>query len=133
ALAPRIDAFLEEVNLARDAQRMAREYSRGMKQRLAVAGAFLCDPDLVLLDEPTAGLDPQERVFFRELLARHGRDRIVVLSTHIVPDIERCCSTLGVLLDGSVAFEGTPGELADRARGATWETSPSEEQVTAWG
>lgn len=121
ALRPRMMELLERVNLLQAAKREAATYSQGMKQRLGAAAAFLCQPRLVLLDEPTAGLDPEERVFFRELLAEQARGRIVILSTHIVGDVERCCDALAVLDGGRVVYQGSPRELAALAQGRTWE------------
>ncbi len=126
-LSARIRELLERVHLGEAANRDAARYSRGMKQRLAAAAAFLCDPPLVLLDEPTSGLDPEERVFFRELLADFSRDRIVILSTHIVPDVERCCDRLAVIQSGRLCFQGSPSELVRRAEGRVWELPASDE------
>jgi len=101
-----------------------------MKQRLAVAGAFLCSPDLVLLDEPTSGLDPVERALFRDLLAEQGVGRVVILSTHIVTDIERCCDVVVVINRGRVLFDGPPQSLVARAQGKVWEIEASEARVS---
>lgn len=120
-LKPRIDSLLERVNIHWAANRDASRYSRGMKQRLGFALSVLHDPRLLLLDEPTAGLDPEERVFFRDLLADIGQNRVVILSTHIVADIERCCSRIGVLDRGRAVFVGTMAELVNNARGRIWE------------
>lgn len=129
---PRAMELLELVHLEKDARRPAHTFSRGMKQRLGVAAAFLTDPRLVLLDEPTSGLDPKERVFFRELLSELSPGRTVILSTHIVPDIERCCERLLVLARGEVMFAGAPEELVRRAEGRVWEANASEEQIDTW-
>lgn len=131
ALRPRMDELLERVGLADAARRRARDFSRGMKQRLTAAAAFLCHPRLVLLDEPTAGLDPRERVLFRELVTDLSADTVTILSTHIVPDIERCCDHLAVLARGRVLFCGPAAELAARAAGRTWDAPVATEAIAA--
>ncbi|MCB2155180.1 ATP-binding cassette domain-containing protein [bacterium] len=128
----RIAEFLERVNLTHAAKRAATGYSRGMKQRLAIAAALVTDPPLVLLDEPTSGLDPRERVFFRELLASVSSGRTVILSTHIVNDVERCCGQIGVLADGRILFTGAPQELIRGVEGRVWETTLPADQIDEW-
>jgi ABC-type multidrug transport system ATPase subunit len=120
-LRTRIDDMLHRVNLSDAAHRSAAEYSRGMKQRLGLAMALMHRPRLLLLDEPTAGLDPVERVVFRDLLAEYSSDCIVLLSTHIVTDIERLCSRVAVLHQGSLLEVSSPAAIAQRAKGMVWE------------
>ncbi|MDX2175999.1 MAG: ATP-binding cassette domain-containing protein [Candidatus Sumerlaeia bacterium] len=132
AMRPRIEALLERVNLVDAARRDAASYSRGMKQRLGVALALLHDPQLLLMDEPTAGLDPEERVFFRDLLAELAPGRVTILSTHIVGDVERTCARLGVIAKGRVLFTGTPAELTARVRGKVWALPVGREALAAW-
>lgn len=131
-LKARIDTLLERVNLAWAANRDASGYSRGMKQRLAIAMALLADPPLLLLDEPTAGLDPEERVFFRELLAESAKGRVVILSSHIVSDIERCCSSVGVIVKGRVLYEGTPSSLTRSVGQRVWEMPLAAADIDPW-
>jgi ABC-2 type transport system ATP-binding protein len=123
-----VEALLEQVNLTGDARRRVGGYSGGMKQRLGIAQALLGNPALLVVDEPTAGLDPEERIRFRNLLARLSGERTVLLSTHIVADIEAACTRLAVLDKGRLVFLGTPQELTARARGRVWhlEVDPAE-------
>ncbi len=116
-----VERVLEQVNLTKDAKRRVGGYSGGMKQRLGIAQALLGDPQLLVVDEPTAGLDPEERIRFRNLLARISGQRVVILSTHIVADIEASCTQVAVLNRGQVAFDGMPDELIARAQGKVWE------------
>jgi ABC-type multidrug transport system ATPase subunit len=116
-----IEQVLEQVNLTKDAKRRVGGYSGGMKQRLGIAQALLGDPALLVVDEPTAGLDPEERIRFRNLLARLAGQRTVILSTHIVADIESSCNQVAVLKHGRLVFNGTPVELVSRAKGKVWE------------
>lgn len=109
------DALLEKVNLSDAAKKKIRTYSGGMKQRLGIAQALLNDPKLIVLDEPTAGLDPKERVHFRNMIAELGKDSIVLLSTHIVSDVEHIADRILMMKDGQIIWDGTkadvPGEL----------------------
>jgi ABC-type multidrug transport system ATPase subunit len=120
-LRDRLDQYLDRLNLTNAIDRDAASYSRGMKQRLGFLAAVLHEPRLLLLDEPTAGLDPVERVFFRDLLAEGAAGRVAILSTHIVGDIEKCCHRIAVLDRGRLLYTGTPGALTARAVGRTWE------------
>ena len=116
-----VAAALEAVNLANEAQRRVGTFSGGMKQRLGIAQALLGDPALIVVDEPTAGLDPEERIRFRNVLASLAHQRTILLSTHIVADIEGSCSGVAVLNHGRVVFSGGVDDLANLARGQVWQ------------
>ncbi|MEU2974357.1 ATP-binding cassette domain-containing protein [Nocardiopsis alba] len=110
-----------------------RRLSGGMRQRLGLATALLGDPRLLLLDEPTVGLDPEQRIRFRDLVSELAVRSTVVLSTHQIEDVAALCRRVVCLDGGRIIFDGSPGELVDRARGRVWEqdTRP-EEGVTSW-
>lgn len=103
--------LLEHVNLLQAADKKIRTYSGGMKQRLGIAQVMLNNPQLVVLDEPTAGLDPKERVRFRHIIEEIGKTSIVLLSTHIVSDIEKSADQIIVIKDGQKVFDGTEMEI----------------------
>ena len=121
--------LLATVGLGEAADRKLKTFSGGMKRRVGIAQALLNDPRLLIVDEPTSGLDPQERVRLRNLLADLARDRIVLLSTHIVEDIGQTCGDMAVLHQGRVLFRGAPGELIDRARGRVWQIRRRPESI----
>src|SRR6266849_10637371 len=116
----RIRDLLEIVNLTDAARRPLGGFSGGMRQRVGIAQALLNDPKLLIVDEPTAGLDSEERVRFRNLLSDLGGDRTILLSTHIVEDIAQTCRNLAILKNGRVVFQGTTGDLIGEARGRVW-------------
>src|SRR5579875_34386 len=116
----RVHDLLELVGLADVARRQLKTFSGGMKRRVGIAQALLNDPQLLIVDEPTAGLDPEERIRFRNLLADLGGDRVVLLSTHIVEDIAQTCRNLAVMTQGQVIFQGTTFDLLQAARGNVW-------------
>ena len=91
-----------------------------MKRRLGIAQAIIHEPRLLIFDEPTAGLDPEERIRVRNLLSELGGDRIIILSTHIVADVASTAQTIAVMRRGTILFHGTPVELIDRVRGRVW-------------
>jgi len=107
----RIAAVLELVNLHGAARRLAGGFSGGMKQRLGIAQALINEPDLVIVDEPTAGLDPEERVRFRNVLSEIGLGKLVILSTHIVSDVESIATRIAIMREGALVALATPEEL----------------------
>jgi ABC-2 type transport system ATP-binding protein len=100
--------------------RKIKALSGGMRRRVALAQSLLGDPELLVLDEPTAGLDPEQRLRFREIVSERTADRTVILSTHQTEDVAALCQRVVVMLDGQVLFEGTPRELTDIAEGRVW-------------
>lgn len=116
----RVEELLELVSLSDVATRKLKTFSGGMKRRVGIAQALLNDPQLLIVDEPTAGLDPEERIRFRNLLSDLGGDRIVLLSTHIVEDIAQTCRRLAIMNKGRILFQGTTEELINEARGKVW-------------
>lgn len=116
-----IEALCDVVNLTRDANRKVGTYSGGMRRRLGIAQALLGNPRVLIIDEPTAGLDPEERIRLRTLLARIAEDRVVILSTHVVEDISHTCERLAVLDQGTLTFDGQTRQLIDAATGHAWQ------------
>lgn len=113
-----VNSVLEQVELQDYAKRKIRHLSGGMKRRVGIAQALVGDPQILVVDEPTAGLDPEERVRFRSVLSRFARDgRTVLLSTHIVEDVHQICGELAVLRKGRLFFAGTPTALMERVEG----------------
>ena len=117
----KVQEMLELVNLHTFAKRVIGGFSGGMKQRLGIAQALINDPDLLIVDEPTAGLDPEERVRFRNILSDTGHSKLVILSTHIVSDIESIATEIAIMRNGALAACGTPESLLRAAVGKVWE------------
>ncbi|BCL78967.1 ABC transporter ATP-binding protein [Ktedonobacteria bacterium brp13] len=125
----RVDEVLEIVQLEQVADRKLPTYSGGMKQRIGIAQALLNDPELLIVDEPTVGLDPAERVRFRTLLSTLTSNRIVLLSTHIISDVEAVANRLLILQEGRVLADTTPAALLAQTAGRVW--SVTTDQATA--
>ena len=117
----RIDELLNVVNLSDVRKRPLGGYSGGMKQRIGIAQALLNDPQLLIVDEPTAGLDPEERVRFRNLLSELSGERIVILSTHIVSDVEATATDIALISKGSLVAHASPEQLLRQVEGKVWE------------
>ena len=116
-----VEKMLEEVGLYEARNRFANNLSGGMKRRLGIAQALIGDPQIIIVDEPTTGLDPEERIRFRNLLTRISeRDVVIILSTHIVGDISSTCNDMALMNKGLLAFKGSPEELISQARNNVW-------------
>lgn len=118
--AKKVPLMLEKVNLGGQHRTKVKAMSGGMKRRLGIAQAIIHDPKVIVVDEPTAGLDPEERVRFRNLLCEIAKDRIVILSTHIVGDIEATCENIAVLNHGGILFHGTVSQLLEAVKGKVY-------------
>lgn len=127
----RIGELLQVVNLVEAAKRPLGGYSGGMKQRVGIAQALLNDPQLLIVDEPTVGLDPEERVRFRNLLSDLSGDRIVILSTHIVSDVESTATQIALIDRGRLLSQAAPEDLLHRLENKVWEWSVSSEELLA--
>ncbi len=121
-----IEQALEWVNLSDQASIPVGQFSGGMMRRIGLAQIFLSPPKVLIVDEPTAGLDPMERVRFRNLLSRMARDRVVILSTHIVEDVAHACNQMALMNHGKLLFRGEPEELMGTAQGKVWEVEVPE-------
>jgi ABC-2 type transport system ATP-binding protein len=127
----RIDELLQLVNLKDAAKRPLGGYSGGMKQRVGIAQALLNDPQLLIVDEPTVGLDPEERVRFRNLLSDLSGERIVILSTHIVSDVEATATRIALVNKGQLLCESAPEDLLKELEGKVWEWNVSSDDLPA--
>lgn len=124
-----VDQMLEEVGLFEARDRNANRLSGGMKRRLGIAQALINDPKIIIVDEPTTGLDPEERIRFRNLLSQIStRDVIIILSTHIVGDISSTCENVALLNKGQLAFTGSPEKLTKEAEGNVWLIQATEQE-----
>src|SRR5579863_8775461 len=124
----RVSELLETVELMHVAKRRLKAFSGGMKRRVGIAQALLNDPHVLIVDEPTAGLDPEERIRFRNLLSELGGDRTVLLSTHIVEDIAQTCRNVAIMKQGRALFQGTTAALVDEAKGKVWTLTTAGER-----
>jgi ABC-2 type transport system ATP-binding protein len=123
------DALLHQTNLYEVRDKYIGDYSGGMRQRFGIAQALLGNPKIVIVDEPTAGLDPQERNRFHNLLSEIGENVVVILSTHIVDDVKNLCNQMAIMNFGEVLFHGKTNEALDVLKGKVWEAHIEKEQV----
>ena len=127
-----IDALLERVNLSEARKQRVGGFSGGMRQRLGIAQALIGQPQLIIVDEPTAGLDPEERIRFHNLLAETASENVVViLSTHIVSDVSSLCSQMAIIRQGVILASATPRQAVGELAGSVWEASVSREKASA--
>jgi ABC-type multidrug transport system ATPase subunit len=125
-----VDALLEKVNLATERRQRVGGFSGGMRQRLGIAQALIGNPQLLIVDEPTAGLDPEERVRFHNLLGETaGEETVVMLSTHIVSDVSSLCSHMAIIRKGEILASTTPWLAVSELEGSVWEASVPREKV----
>ena len=116
----RVEQVLHDVALYEARDRKAGTFSGGMRRRLGIAQAIIADPEFIIVDEPTVGLDPEERIRFRGILSRLSAKRTIIISTHIVGDISSTCEDLAVLRQGQLLFHGAPEDFIAKAEGKTW-------------
>ena len=127
-----VDKLLEKVGLFEVKDRFAKKLSGGMKRRLGIAQALIGDPKILIVDEPTTGLDPEERIRFRNVLSDMGQeDKIIILSTHIVGDISSTCQDMALLNEGGLGFHGSPEDLVKIAEGHTFELDVTDTELEA--
>jgi ABC-2 type transport system ATP-binding protein len=126
-----VDALLHQTNLYDARKRAVASFSGGMRQRFGIAQALLGNPKLIIVDEPTAGLDPAERVRFHDLLAEIGENAVVILSTHILEDVGELCKRMAIIVGGRLVAEGTPNSLVANLEGRLWRKPVAREEVAA--
>ncbi|MDP5031302.1 MAG: ABC transporter ATP-binding protein [Paraglaciecola sp.] len=125
-----VDGLLAHVNLFQHRKKAVSGFSGGMRQRFGIAQALLGDPDLLIVDEPTAGLDPEERNRFHNLLVSLGEQKVVILSTHIVDDVSELCPRMAVLGNGQILLEGNPLDVTAKLNGQIWRKVVSLDEAT---
>lgn len=125
-------SLLEKVNLSTHKNKEIHTFSGGMRQRFGVAQSLLGDPSIVIVDEPTAGLDPEERNRFNALLSEIGAERIVILSTHLVEDVRNLCSHMAIIKNGEVLLQGVPNEFIAELDGKIWQKQIDKKELQAY-
>ena len=127
-----VEALLVKTNLWESRKNNLGGYSGGMKQRFGIAQALLANPKLIIVDEPTAGLDPAERNRFLNLLSELGENTVVILSTHIVEDVKELCTNMAVINQGEVLLTGTPSDALENIKGKIWRKGITKEEITSY-
>jgi len=125
----KIDEMLNLMGLSEVRDRKAKKLSGGMLRRLGIAQALIADPDILIVDEPTTGLDPEERIKFRNLLTDISQNKVIILSTHIVGDISSTCEDMALLNIGKIVFKGRPSEFIKKAEGHIWKIVVDEKEL----
>src|SRR5262245_51201111 len=124
-----VEALLQQTNLFEARKRAVASFSGGMRQRFGIAQALLGNPRLIIVDEPTAGLDPAERVRFHDLLSRIGEHAVVILSTHILEDVADLCKRMAIIVGGRLVVEGSPASLVAKLNGRLWRKSVTRNEI----
>ena len=128
-----IEALLERVNLSLEPTQPLEEFSGGMRQRLGIAQALIGEPELIIVDEPTAGLDPHERVRFHNLISETANENtVVILSTHIVSDVSNLCTRMAIIQKGKIVSSCTPRQATDQLKDSVWEATVPREKLSAF-
>lgn len=127
-----VNTLLEQTNLDKVANKSVASFSGGMRQRFGIAQALIGDPQLIIVDEPTAGLDPEERNRFHNLLSEIGENVVVILSTHIVEDVSDLCARMAVMAGGRIVAEGVPSDLTGTLRGKVWRKTIDKQEILAY-
>ena len=127
-----VEALLQRTNLWEHRKKAVSSYSGGMRQRFGIAQALLGDPKLIIVDEPTAGLDPGERNRFHNLLSEIGENVIVILSTHIVDDVKELCPNMAIINGGKVLYAGTPDDALNAIEGKIWKKTVAKTEIDAY-
>jgi len=125
-----VEGLLAQTNLYQHRKNSVHGFSGGMRQRFGIAQALLGDPDLLIVDEPTAGLDPEERNRFHNLLVSLGEDKAIILSTHIVDDVSELCPQMAVLASGKIILQGDPQALTEKLKGQIWRKAVTANEIT---
>ncbi len=127
-----IEGLLHQVNLTKQKEQAVSQFSGGMKQRFGIAQALLGDPEIIVVDEPTAGLDPEERHRFHNLLVEISKNKIVLLSTHIVEDVRQLCSQMAILKEGRISKLGSPEHIISELDNKVWQVASSKESISEY-